>query len=631
MNGQKKQFNLNVEQLETREVPAFLANLDISTGVLTMNGTAGNDTAQIVQQNGVLFLNGASQTSISKGSTILGYTGTVISSQMVNRIEVYGKAGDDVISLNNVPGSTANKNIALHAWGGKGNDTITGSTGDDFLYGDDRAVAITETMYASNEFTLVEPYNWLERATLLPDGNDIIIGGGGNDYLSGQGGSDQLRGESGNDTLDGGNGNDTLRGGTGDDRLFGEGDNDFLYGDSGNDQLYGGSGVDRLYAGDDHDKLYGGDQNDYLYGEGGNDELSGGSGDDLLNGGLGKDRLSGDAGDDQMYFFVDGIWGAHFDTMRSGKNRSDDIFDGGTGNDRLWLTSGNDALVFEDFSYANNDVPWHRLNRIEQIFALSGDDYINLSSLAVASYNMGVAEIVIDGGFGNDYLKGNAGLTNHLNGNYGDDTLVAITRTDTIDGFYGTDTATVFAGQPGIGIEKLTITVPGGSPQNDSWSCGPNSIARLLRAYGINATYEEVRSFTRYDGNLISWLKLGTPTSQMLDTMRHWKPDSRIETESNTNRIVDLIQQGKPVILLVSMGKIGIPFGNVGAMHYVVVNGYDATTDTFTITDTDGVRKFLTRSELDYRWKWVDDFTGSGEIAQGAFSALGFSKRTLFY
>src|SRR5207344_1925398 len=78
------------------------------------------------------------------------------------------------------------------------------------------------------------------------DGNDTLTGGSGNDMLFGQAGNDTLLGKGGNDFLFGGAGNDTLIGGAGDDQVFGEAGNDLMIWNpgEGNDILEGGDGTD---------------------------------------------------------------------------------------------------------------------------------------------------------------------------------------------------------------------------------------------------------------------------------------------------------------------------------------------------------------------------------------------------
>jgi Ca2+-binding RTX toxin-like protein len=58
--------------------------------------------------------------------------------------------------------------------------------------------------------------------SLLPDGNDVMDGGGGDDALFGGRGNDSLTGGSGGDYVEGGAGDDTLNGGADDDTLIGD-------------------------------------------------------------------------------------------------------------------------------------------------------------------------------------------------------------------------------------------------------------------------------------------------------------------------------------------------------------------------------------------------------------------------
>ncbi|MEX0305437.1 MAG: CAP domain-containing protein [Leisingera sp.] len=77
-------------------------------------------------------------------------------------------------------------------------------------------------------------------------GNDTLTGSSGQDDLSGSDGRDKISGKAGADDLNGGNGNDTLRGNGGADDLNGGSGNDNLFGGNGKDTLDGGSGNDKL-------------------------------------------------------------------------------------------------------------------------------------------------------------------------------------------------------------------------------------------------------------------------------------------------------------------------------------------------------------------------------------------------
>jgi serralysin len=111
-----------------------------------------------------------------------------------------------------------------NAIGGTGNDTITGNTVANWVYGG--------------------------------GGNDSISGGDGNDPLYGNMGNDVLYGNAGNDTIYGGQGFDTIYGGGGDDLLSGDKGNDVVSADKGNDTLTGGAGNDTLTGGDGNDQFF---------------------------------------------------------------------------------------------------------------------------------------------------------------------------------------------------------------------------------------------------------------------------------------------------------------------------------------------------------------------------------------
>jgi hypothetical protein len=85
----------------------------------------------------------------------------------------------------------------------------------------------------------------------------VAYGGTGNDTFLGGSGDDILIAGSGNCYLDGRQGDDMLFGGSGSSALFGGDGNDSLYAGAGTNFLFGGSGDDHLYAGTGHSRLEG--------------------------------------------------------------------------------------------------------------------------------------------------------------------------------------------------------------------------------------------------------------------------------------------------------------------------------------------------------------------------------------
>lgn len=145
---------------------------------LVFGGSEDDDLIAILAQEGtivildVTFVGGFSIES----ATIPGVTGRVI---------VYGQGGDDLISGQSVAGVT----FELH--GDAGNDTLTGGSADDWLFGG-----------PGND-----SFNGLS-------GNDVLIGGTGIDQMAGGYGRDLLIGGADADLLQGGGGDDLLISGT---------------------------------------------------------------------------------------------------------------------------------------------------------------------------------------------------------------------------------------------------------------------------------------------------------------------------------------------------------------------------------------------------------------------------------
>ena len=195
----------HVEQLEARRLlAATLVN-----GVLTVVGTAGDDNITVSYRADTKWFN----VGVNGQGTSFGHA-------HVDRIIIFGLAGNDMIS-------------ASHVAGFKPGVIIKGGDGNDLIHGE--------------------------------SGNDTILGGLGDDFLSGEAGNDLIKGGWGDDQIDGGAGNDLLLGGEGDDDIHGDGGLDTILGNRGNDTLFGGAGDDSLLGGFGSDSLLGGSGHDHLF------------------------------------------------------------------------------------------------------------------------------------------------------------------------------------------------------------------------------------------------------------------------------------------------------------------------------------------------------------------------------
>jgi Ca2+-binding RTX toxin-like protein len=126
----------------------------------------------------------------------------------------------------------------------------------------------------------------------------VAYGGSGDDTITGSFTNDNLYGEDGIDTIFGRQGSDWLYGGEGDDSLYADWSGSSGSSGSGTDHLHGQGGNDYLWGGDFNDDLNGGDGNDSIYGNNGADSLVGGAGNDYLSGGSGNDTINGGSGID---------------------------------------------------------------------------------------------------------------------------------------------------------------------------------------------------------------------------------------------------------------------------------------------------------------------------------------------
>lgn len=230
---------------------------DPAVTILYVKGDAEANQIQVDCSTGIVLVNGAPAAD--------GHA----SCADLKKLEVFGFAGDDTISLTGFPKHSRHDEgsffgdygggdeVEIAAYGGDGNDdvagdaiqTLSGGAGDDTV----RAVNSTATELSGG------PGNdTLEGGALI----ELMLGGKGNDHLKPAGILSFDFGQDGADLVSGSPGPDLAIGGKGPDTLVGNGGPDLLVGGAGNDSLFGGGSRDLLVGGRGGDTLRGGPGDD---------------------------------------------------------------------------------------------------------------------------------------------------------------------------------------------------------------------------------------------------------------------------------------------------------------------------------------------------------------------------------
>jgi Ca2+-binding RTX toxin-like protein len=417
-----RRFAPALEPLGDRIVPAVTAVFAPGAGVLSVFGdqldnniVVGRDAA------GAILVNGGAV-------PVRGGTPTVAN---VSLIQVFGKAGNDAIALDEANGALPR----AHLFGASGSDTLTG--------------------------------------------------GGGADQLFGQSGNDTLLGRRGNDSLFGGAGNDVLTAGPGDDRVFGQSGDDRMVWNPGDGSALneGGAGVDTVeVVGGNASEAFlatvvddsilfqrvdpapfslvirnseslvvnmnGGDDTFAADGNIAGLVVDGGAGDDTIFGGAGNDVLRGGDGND----FVDGNQGADKAFLGAG----DDVFrwDAGDGSDTVEGQDGRDAMIFNG-SNGGETVDISADGERVRFFRTPGDVTMDLNDVERVDFNAlgGADTVTVNDLSGTDLVEVNIDLQAGAGG--GDGAADAVV----VNGTAGDDEVVVAGDAGGISVIGLAAEV----------------------------------------------------------------------------------------------------------------------------------------------------------------------------
>lgn len=211
------------------------------------------------------------------------------------------------------------------------------------------------------------------------------------------------------------------------------------------------------------------------------------------------------------------------------------------------------------------------------------------------------------------------------------------------------------ANAQGVNIRNsyVWLTLPSTGNQDDSWSCGPNSAARILAFYGNQVDYGTVRSAAQRDHGIIptkicvdlslglrlgfakkcvdtSDFKTGLEPWEIRDVMNRWEGGkAKYEPGSDFSKLKNLLNQGKPVLVLLRVGSIqpGKIFGTWPEMHWVAVHGFNDQEQKVYYTDTNGGIYQESYGEFLSEWDWR---IGDG-LASETFYKKGIKPKTMVW
>jgi Ca2+-binding RTX toxin-like protein len=409
--------NINVADLtgtDVKQVHVDLAAIPgTSTGDgqadnVTVNGTSGDDAVKIVSS--------AAETIVSG---LAAETHVVGAESSLDTVHAAGGDGNDSFDISGLAGGGAI--IAID--GGTGTDTVNfkGTTTADNIQlvqtGTDGQIAISEdggATFTALNLTGVEQLN--------------ITGTGGDDTIDAR-----LQANGFQLTLDGGAGNDTLIGGAG---------NDVLLGGAGNDTVIGGRGADQAFLGSGNDTFVWnpGEGSDLVEGQGGFDTLQ-------FNGSNAGENINILANGSRVLMTRDV---ANITMDLNGMEQINFVALGGPDNINVADLSGTDVKqVHVDLAAVAGTGIGDGLADNVTVNGTSGNDSVKVvnsatetivSGLAaethVAGADAGLDTVHVAGGGGNDIIDASAatpgGAQLILDGGAGNDKIIGSSGNDTI-------------------------------------------------------------------------------------------------------------------------------------------------------------------------------------------------------
>ena len=183
------------------------------------------------------------------------------------------------------------------------------------------------------------------------------------------------------------------------------------------------------------------------------------------------------------------------------------------------------------------------------------------------------------------------------------------------------------------------IKLPEQANQDDTWTCGANSASRVLKYYGHNVSYPEVRGVAQHDHGIIptkmcigggktcipftkrciekpkrcfdtSQLKTGLEPEEVQKILARWEGgNAKLSTRASFEDLKARVREGKPVIVLKRVGSFKPAGGIIGTwpeMHWVTVHGLSESDRKIYYTDTATNSSVYPQSYDEFlsQWDW---------------------------
>ena len=169
---------------------------------------------------------------------------------------------------------------------------------------------------------------------------------------------------------------------------------------------------------------------------------------------------------------------------------------------------------------------------------------------------------------------------------------------------------------------SVRLTLPTVKSQDDDWSCGVNSSARVLKFYGHNVTYDQLRNLRKrkfqipllnrlpFARGSVPFYRFGTRPGGVKELVNIYRRDVQILEQTQLANILHVLRQNRPVISLIKPDDITrkLPFGRqirLPVLHWIVVSGFDEDQRRIYYYDTNGnSERSYTYDQFMARWNW---------------------------